>query len=204
MSLFGNLFRTKERESLSSEALRELGFHEDILLRIKEVAGTRVQSLQNYPEVTIGLSITCKPEEAEMIVEQLRGAIQHLGYLPFIAETDVGRRKNSIIGIVQTESQFDLLKLLDTNGENYDVSNEDVIGKLTEWHKRFPFTIVGANFDWVDLAFIKVPTGIELAELAKEITEFCPDAVEGEGAEEEIQELITDLKETKRLFLWWD
>lgn len=204
MNLFGNLFHRKERESLSMEALRKLGFHEEILLRIKEVAGTELQLLQNYHEVTIGLSFMCKQEEAQQLVEQLQARFQQSGYFIFINETDVGWRNHSVIGIVQTESQFELLKILDTNGDNYDISNADVIMKLAEWHQRIPFKIIGADFDWIEITFEKLPAGAELVALAKEITIFCPDAVEFEEDEVSIEETVKHMEETKKIFLWWD
>lgn len=182
----------------------ELGFSEEVLAILYQASGNGLYPLQNYEEATIGLSFSRPEGEAEQIVEELRSKILPRGYCPFISDVEFERGNNSRIGVVKTDNQFQLLKILDTNGENYDVSNEDVIGKLTEWHKRFPFTVIGANFDWVDLAFIKMPTGIELAELAQEIMELCPDAVEDADSAEDIQDLIIDLKDTKRLLLWWD
>lgn len=204
MNLFGNLFNKKERERISGETLQELGFNEEVQVVIKEAAGMEFYPLENYHEVTIGIYFKCSQGEAEQLVDQLRAEIQPLGYLPFIAETDVGWRSNSIIGIVKTDSPFELLKILETNGDNYDISNEDVIVKLKEWHQRNPFTVTGANFDWVEIAFEKLPARAELTALAKEVTVFCPDAVEFDEDEVSIEETVKSMEETKKIFLWWD
>ena len=54
----------------------------------------------------------------------------------------------------------------------------------------------------MELSFHSMPKGKELKGLAKEIDTFCPDIVEqGTGT---ISGLIEEMKETGKLFLWWD
>jgi hypothetical protein len=61
---------------------------------------------------------------------------------------------------------------------------------------------VGAGYDWIDANFIVLLTDQEMKSFAQEMYEFCPDIVEqGTGS---IEELIEEIKETKKLALWWD
>ncbi|WP_176167317.1 DUF4253 domain-containing protein [Mesobacillus jeotgali] len=47
-----------------------------------------------------------------------------------------------------------------------------------------------------------IPEGQEFKAFAKEIFGFCPDIVEqGTGS---LKDLIQEMKETRKLFLWWD
>jgi hypothetical protein len=61
---------------------------------------------------------------------------------------------------------------------------------------------VGADYNWIDANFIVLPTDQEMKSFAQEMYDFCPDIVEqGSGS---IEELIEEIKETKKLALWWD
>ncbi|MGQ0423169.1 DUF4253 domain-containing protein, partial [Bacillus sp. HC-Mk] len=55
---------------------------------------------------------------------------------------------------------------------------------------------------WVDAIFSALPTDEEMQSFAQEMYEFCPDIVE-QGTES-IEELVEEIKKTKKLFLWWD
>ncbi|MCC2540233.1 DUF4253 domain-containing protein [Bacillus thuringiensis] len=103
---------------------------------------------------------------------------------------------------MQGNGQFDILAIQPTNGVNYEVSNKDVIFKLRKWNDRYPFIIISADYDWVDTIFSVLPTDAEMQSFAQEMYEFCPDIVE-QGTES-IEELVEEIKKTKKLFLWWD
>lgn len=204
MKFFGSLFKKDDSKTISEQTLQELGFSDQVLTILNEASNNSLYPFQNYHDVTIGLSFILREEEAEKTVRELRSKILHLGYFPFINETDLGRSNKIRVGIVKTDSQFELLKILDTNGDNYDINNDDVICKLKKWHNRYPFTVIAANFDWVEIDFDKLPTNAELAAFAEEIMEFCPDAAEYEDDEVSIEETMKNIEETKRLYLWWD
>nr|WP_286180780.1 DUF4253 domain-containing protein [Bacillus sp. ISL-37] len=106
------------------------------------------------------------------------------------------------ISIIPGTDKFDILRIQQTNGNNYDISNERVISKLKEWYRRYPFIIIGADYDWVEANFEVFPEGKALKAFAKEIYKFCPDLVEqGSGS---INGLIEEMEETRKLYLWWD
>ena len=133
---------------------------------------------------------------------ELQSQINQLGYLAFISERNFKQGSKSNIGIIKGNDQFELLKILQTNGDNSDINNDDVISKLKQWNTSYPFIIIGADFDWIEAKFTVLPSNQEIKSFAQEMYEFCPDVVEqGAGSN---QELIEEIKETKKLFLWWD
>ncbi|MBT2682877.1 DUF4253 domain-containing protein [Bacillus sp. ISL-37] len=138
-----------------------------------------------------------KQEEAEPLVLKLREELKSIDYLVFICDSE--REK---ISIIPGTDKFDILRIQQTNGNNYDISNERVISKLKEWYRRYPFIIIGADYDWVEANFEVFPEGKALKAFAKEIYKFCPDLVEqGSGS---INGLIEEMEETRKLYLWWD
>jgi hypothetical protein len=71
---------------------------------------------------------------------------------------------------------------------------------LKEWEIHSPFDIIGADSDWVEIEFKRLPK--DLRAFIEEVYDFCPDAVDqGPGS---IAELMKDIRKTKKLFLWWD
>lgn len=104
------------------------------------------------------------------------------------------------IAIIKCKDQFELIKFAQTNGLNYDVTNEHVIDKLKKWNSVSPFIIVTADEDRIEADFIELPTDLE--SFAKDIYEFCPDVIDqGAGSEED---LIKYFKTEKSFWLWWD
>ncbi|MBT2636960.1 DUF4253 domain-containing protein [Bacillus sp. ISL-39] len=144
-----------------------------------------------------GIYVDAKQAEAELLVLKLREELMAINYLAFICDSE--REK---IGIIPGSDQFEILQLQQTNGDNYNISNERVISKLREWHSSHPITVIGADYDWVEANFDVLPEGKELKTLAREIAEFCPDIVEqGTGS---VNGLIEAITETKKMDLWWD
>ncbi|MBT2642409.1 DUF4253 domain-containing protein [Bacillus sp. ISL-41] len=145
----------------------------------------------------VGICVEAIQAEAEQLVLKLREELKAINYLAFICESE--REK---IAIIPGSDQFEILRLQQTNGDNYDISNDRVISKLKEWHRSYPFTIIGADYDWVEAKIEVLPKGKELNAFAREIAQFCPDIVDqGTGS---IKGLIQEINESKKLYFWWD
>jgi len=95
---------------------------------------------------------------------------------------------------------FDILRIKQTNGWNYDLGPDDIIDKLLQWSEKYSIAIIGADFDWVELLFTETPTDLE--SLANEVYEFSPDTVD-QGTET-LEALIESIRDSSVLFLWWD
>ena len=89
----------------------------------------------------------------------------------------------------------------ETNGDNYDISTEDIIARLKKWQAISSFRIINAEMDTVDIGFDTLPKDLEA--FVKEAVEFCPDLIM-DDEEAEIPHLVEMLKKTKILRLWWD
>ncbi|CAM3726853.1 DUF4253 domain-containing protein [Mesobacillus thioparans] len=191
------------RDSKQYINIAEIEISDEVLTTISKFTGGRLKPFyktdlyRDKRGEKIGVCVEVKQDQAEEFVTEMREEMQELGYLPFICDSEHNK-----VCISQVSHQFDILKIQQTNGDNYDISNEMVISKLKEWHHRYPFTIIGADLDWVEASFQGIPNGKELRSFATEMYQFCPDIVEqGAGS---INGLMEELKESKKLFLWWD
>ncbi|WP_366094680.1 DUF4253 domain-containing protein [Flavobacterium sp.] len=95
---------------------------------------------------------------------------------------------------------LDIIRYRRTDGINYDLENEDVVNKISEWKSKYGLTVIGCSRDWLQIEFDKLPTNIDA--FAKEVYEFCPDSVDqGVGTIDRLKDAI---KEMNGLWLWWD
>lgn len=145
-----------------------------------------------------GIIFSTDAESAYNLVLKLRENLFTLGHLIFISEED---KANNIykIAVIKSSDQFDILRTMQTNGENYNIYNKDVIEKLSNWNNKFPFIIIGAGNDWVEAMFNISPDNTEA--FANDVYEFCPDVVDsGSGS---VKYLADEIKGTGILYLWW-
>lgn len=145
-----------------------------------------------------GISFQIPDDKSDEIILKYKDKLRQSGYLLFLSER--GYESLSTISVIKSTDQFDILRIQKTDGINYDIENADVIKKLDDWDRKYGIEILGADYDWVDF-IVKRPVD-DISMFAKEVYEFCPDAVDqGVGEIEELEKLI---KENNRLFLWWD
>ncbi|MGA9226014.1 MAG: DUF4253 domain-containing protein [Mesobacillus sp.] len=202
--LFG-LAKNQAKQVNVDELAIQLGFAEETITVIKKAANTNLRPFyqkdlySDSAEKVIGISFNTTKDSAEGILYKLQSELKPLDCLAFINE----RGNNSTsVSIVKGNDQFDILEIQQTNGENYDISNDEVVFKLKEWHKRYSFTIIGADHDWVEVDFDEFPRNNDLQPFVKELYELCPDIVDqGPGS---IEGFIEELKVYRKLVLWWD
>ena len=145
-----------------------------------------------------GIVFSTDAESAYNLVLKLRENLFTLGHLIFISEEDKAHNIYKI-AVIKSSDQFDILRTMQTNGENYNILNKDVINRLTEWNNKFPFIIIGAGSDWVEAMFNISPDDTEI--FANDVYEFCPDVVDsGSGS---VKYLADEMKDTGVLYLWW-
>ena len=130
--------------------------------------------------------------------------------------------------------KYQQLRDIGTNGDNYDLSTEDLIEQFQYWDAKYGIELNEVEFDSVTVIFKDLPE--DLTELAIEIYEFCPDTIDqhfgcfadaiavmedfDKDVAENIQALIKDidfndedygfellkrsLAINKAVALWWD
>lgn len=171
-------------------------------LHIERSALSAIRSLTTAPLHVLGedagleFEYHPKPEKYERIRKKLLSA----GYLLFKSEENYGNLPDQY-ALIKSKDQFDIIKIKCTAAPNYDISNDSLLIRLHDWHRRYSLEILGAGNDWFEARIIHIPPA-ELEGFAREIHAFCPDiAEEGVG---NVEDLVQELKDTKTLYLWWD
>lgn len=188
----------------AEELARILKFDRQVLVIVKEETQDRIGRLIGYDEndyliISPGIVVSVLEEKTDRILASLRQRLRPFQYQPFVVEMNEGLKVDRI-GILKTTDQYEILRVMHTDGDDYGISNQDVIERLKEWEKSAHFDIVGADNDWVEIEFKSLPR--DLKAFGEEVYDFCPDAVnQGPGS---VEDLVLDIKRTKRLFLWWD
>jgi hypothetical protein len=197
----------KKPDSLSpheEEVARRIGFDKEVPLLLKGATQEPIHRMTGYDgdgyQIMVdGISASVPQDKVEQLLSSIKPVLHKKGYMVFIVEMNDGIKTDKI-GVLKGNDQYDILRVMQTNGEGDDVSNEDVIAKLKEWEKGSPFEIIGAENDWIELEFKKLPNNLK--SFVEDLEDFCPAAVEGgAGAEEE---LVKEMQKTKRLYLWWE
>lgn len=89
----------------------------------------------------------------------------------------------------------------ETNGDNYDISTEDIVARLKKWQKLCSFRISGVDYNTVTLEFGTLPKDIKA--FIRDAYDLCPDLVQTEE-EVDLPMYEKQLPKTKKLDLWWD
>ena len=89
----------------------------------------------------------------------------------------------------------------ETNGDNFDISTEDIIARLKKWQKICSFRISGVDYNTVTLKFDTLPKDIKA--FVREAYELCPDLVQIDE-DVDLPMLEKQLPKTRKLDLWWD
>ncbi len=188
----------------AEELARIINFDRHVLIMVKEESHERIQRLVGYDEdgyqiIAPGIAVSVPEDKSDSILAALRHKLTPLSYMAFIVEMNAGLKADKI-GILKGTDQYEILRIMHTDGDEYGISNQDVIERLQEWKKISSFDIVGADYDWVEIEFKRLPR--DLKAFAEEVYDFSPDAVdEGPGT---VDGLIGEIKKTNRLFLLWD
>ncbi len=188
----------------AEELARIIKFDRQVLITAKEESGSSIYRLVGYDDkdyqiVAEGVAVSVPEDRTDMVLNALQAKLVPQGYMAFVVEMNAGIKTDKI-GILKGTDQYEILRIMHTDGDDYEISNDDVIERLKEWDKSSPFDIVGADNDWVEIEFKSLPK--DLKGFVEEVYDFCPDAVdEGPGS---VSGLIKEIQQTKRLFLFWD
>ena len=188
----------------AEELARILKFDRHVLIMVKEETHERIQRLIGFDQdgfqiIAPGIAVSVPEEKTDHVLASLRKKLIPLHYMPFVVEMNAGLKIDKI-GVIKGTDQYEILRIMQTDGDEYEISNQDVIDRLKEWETISTFEIIGADSDWVEIEFKTLPR--DLKAFAEEVYEFSPDSVgDGPGT---IDKLIKEIKATKRLFLLWE
>jgi hypothetical protein len=188
----------------AEELAKTIKFDRQVLVLAKGESQDRIGRLigfdeEGYQIIAPGITVSVPEDRTDHILSSLRKKLLPLKYMAFVVEMNAGLKIDRI-GIIKGTDQYEILRIMHTDGDEYDISNQDVIDRLKEWEVHSPFDIIGADSDWVEIEFKILPK--DLKAFAEEVYDFCPDAVDqGPGS---IAELAKEIQKTRKLFLWWD
>lgn len=156
---------------------------------------------KNDSLISKAISFNVGADTAIWVIESFGEEFYKKGYLIFRTKSNFGfGNKPDEVTILKTANQFDALSLVGTNAYNYDKDEEWVYNYAMKINKRFPYRIIGAEFDAFEARFISPPT--DWLAFAQEIYEECPDIVDqGSGT---VKELAKEMSESNGFVLWWD
>ncbi len=190
-----------------SELAKTISFSETILVRAKALGQGKLERLVGTDDVTgeekplAGFTMAVPGKKAPGVVAGLRKELASQGFLVFRSQVNFGiDGKPDRVAVLRGTDQFEILEGMGTNGINYDITNDMVVGKLKEWDARFGLVVTGADFDWAEAEFVKRPADMD--SFAAEVYSFCPDVVDqGTG---DVTKLAGEMAGTNTLYLWWD
>jgi Domain of unknown function (DUF4253) len=188
----------------AEELAKNIKFDRQVLIMAKGECQDRIGRLigfdeEGYQIIAPGIAISVPEDRTDHVLSSLRQKLLPLKYMAFVVEMNAGLKIDKI-GIIKGTDQYEILRIMHTDGNEYDISNQDVIDRLKEWEINSPFDILGADGDWVEIEFKILPK--DLNAFAEEVHDFSPDAVDqGPGS---IAELAKEIQKTKKLLLLWD
>ncbi len=125
------------------------------------------------------------------------------GFVAFIGTTQwLGDQRHEGVELVvgPARDQFDILRLAHTDAVNYDLTTEALVKKLRDIHSVNPIDIFQAETDTIQFRLLRPPS--DARALAKDLYEFCPDAVDqGVGTLEALEKTVVN---DQVVYLWWD
>jgi len=135
------------------------------------------------------------------LVERLYPTFHAKGYSVFVLEQHFNlQRKPDDLAIVKTPDKYTVIRYLQTDAGNYDISNDSLVGLIQKLDARYSLDLIGAGSDWCEFVIRKEPA--DWLAFAKEVYALCPDIVDqGTGT---VEALAEEQKRTKHLYLWWD
>ena len=189
-----------EAETIVANAV---GLTDSALAIIREMAGGPLSGLHpvdsgGMPLPAAGVSFGLPQRKTESTVARLRARLGP-GHLVFIAERGYGITPDSV-GIIAGTDQFRILRVRNTDGANYDISNDSVLVLARLWDKQYGLEITGAALDWFEARILRPPA--DYTAFANVLNEICPDIVT-QGVNT-VAALIADLRRTNILYCWWD
>lgn len=140
-------------------------------------------------------------DNAYELIYKLKDSLRGKGYTIFKVELtgEAGNRKHSI-GIVRETDPYRILRYMETDGINYDITNDSLITVIKDLDKKYQLELIGASGDYCEFIIHRPPA--DWNQLAKEVYAICPDTVEqGVGS---VEELARELRQNRRLYFWWD
>jgi len=146
----------------------------------------------------LGIRSVSTEKNVRKILKEHQDRLINEGKYIFISEFSANEYNIGLIG--NTSDPYKIIEYVGTNGANYDIETKEIIERCRQWDQEFGIRLTGIGLDYCECEIKN--KNIDYKKLAMEVYKFCPDVVE-QGTET-IERLENEMKETGRIFLWWD
>jgi hypothetical protein len=148
-------------------------------------------------------SVVVTKTNARQVLRQIRAELGR-GLIAFIGTTrwlgDEDHADGEEIVVASGNSQFDILRVAQSDAVNYGMVTEDLIKKLSDYDRAYGIDIFHAETDTIEFRFSKLPG--DMRGFCEDLYKFCPDIVDqGVGS---VEGLENEIRRTQEVFLWWD
>ncbi|HEX6039045.1 DUF4253 domain-containing protein [Longimicrobium sp.] len=163
---------------------------------LQPLEGLDPETYTPYPAP--GLTVAIPEAHSVDAVNALRDGVAP-GYVAFRSERDFSQKIDRV-AVLRADDPFAPLRVMGTNGANFDIETDQVIERIREWDARFGLRLTSASMDWLEAEFVRPPE--DMLAFAHEVYDFCPDVVD-QGTES-IEALADEMRSTNTVYLWWD
>lgn len=141
-------------------------------------------------------------DKARQIIKSESGKLKAQGYYIYLTNLNFDKAFRSLrdIAIVKGYDKYDLLKIYDVSGPNYDITNQQVIDQIKSWEKYIKIDFIAFEFDRFEGRIRSI--NYDISRLAKENYKLCPDVIE--QGYETMDKLEKGLQNEKYIWCWWD
>ena len=175
------------------QALERLAGVRSSPLVVQDSLGNRVQ--------TEGVVVPVASPRAEGLVTAAQQDFLARGYYLFRLEQEFGiQGRPDTLALYPSADRYAILRLVGTNGANYNIGTDSIIAWLKTLEADQPFVLTGIGFDWVGGRFTTPLADADA--LAQRFNAFCPDIVT-QGTRS-VEGLARELKRSGELYCWWD
>lgn len=192
-----------ELTSIEIGYCNKAGLHPDTGIFLKKLTRRPVEKLvfEDYDTETnkpSGICSLTSEENARAIIKEYRE--EFISKEQFIYICDLPGNGTQVGILNGITDPYEIMKLAETNGANYDLQAADIIVQYKKWDAEFGIRPFAIGFDFCECEIVN--KDIDYKKLAADIYQFCPDVVD-QGTET-LEALEEELKRTGSIFLWWD
>jgi len=99
--------------------------------------------------VTEGFAVSVPAAWAERLVAMAQPRFLEQGFYLFRAEQHFGiGRRSDRVALFPRSDRYEILRLVGTNGWNYDIGPDSIVAWLRVLERDHPFVLTGMGFDW--------------------------------------------------------
>lgn len=175
--------------------LREEAVSPDILSALEGIAGSAPRHAGKFGGFTVHVD-----SRRTVDVADVQRRFLDRNCFVFCSQSSATSGRAEQLMVLPTTDRYEAMAALGVNGDNYDISNLDVIRWMKGFEQEYAHTILELGFDTIVVALTGAVEDPE--RLARLVYAFCPDIVD-QGAGD-VGDLANLIAVQKLIYFWWD